>query len=55
MRKQSEFKHFGATLTKVIYNNYCNTFMQIIIIIIIIIIMNLFHFGFEIGSKIMEI
>ena len=53
MRKQSEFKHFGATLTKVIYNNYCNTFMQIIIIIIII--MNLFHFGFEIGSKIMEI
>ena len=51
MRKQSEFKHFGATLTKVIYNNYCNTFMQIIIIII----MNLFHFGFEIGSKIMEI
>ena len=50
MRKQSEFKHFGATLTKVIYNNYCNTFMQIIIII-----MNLFHFGFEIGSKIMEI
>ena len=52
MRKQSEFKHFGATLTKVIYNNYCNTFMQIIIIIII---MNLFHFGFEIGSKIMEI
>ena len=54
MRKQSEFKHFGATLTKVIYNNYCNTFMQIIIIIIII-IMNLFHFGFEIGSKIMEI
>ena len=29
--------------------------MRIIIIIIIIIIMNLFHFSFEIGRKIMEI